>query len=257
MTKSTTNLILSIDMRGIRTSRILTTPRNPVLPQVTDYRLPNYTACNHCLSDFCPQTLTFWWPAFTFWATAINTALKCKLHSVTIFGLMDTQEISALIKGCYWKLLNLIKQNALQRCLVFSLVFCWSIQSQVCGWSSEGRNNYFLVCNCDEKNWRGFSAWEAAWKFPQFHLNFYGWGLWVVERPSRESGSSPPWKALESSSQGAPWEAFVVRCNKSFMCRPLDLLVVWTQPLSPGGGHCVWRQFKELGLTWWARPIPP
>lgn len=123
MAKSTTNLILSIDMRGRRTSCIMTPTQSPVLPQVTDYRLPNYTACNHCLSDFHPQALNFWWPAFTFWAIAINTVLKWKLYPVTIFGLQDTQNISALNKGCYWKLLKLIKQNLLQHCLVFSLTF--------------------------------------------------------------------------------------------------------------------------------------
>ncbi len=192
MMKSTTNLILSIDMRGIRISRILTTPRSPVLPQVTDYRLFNYTACNHCLSDFCPQTLTFWWPAFTFWAMAINTALNYKLHSVTIFGLQDTQKISALIKGCYWKLLNLIKQNALQRCLVFSLMFCWSVQSQVCGRSSGGRNNYFLVCDCNEKNWRGFPLGRLLESSPNFIWIFmveaFGWWRGPQEKAGWTSG---------------------------------------------------------------------
>ena len=111
MMTSTTNLTLSIGMRGRRTSLVPTATQNPVLPQVTDYRLPNYTACNHRLSDFLPQTLTSWWPAFNLWATAIKTALKCKLYSITIFGLQITQKISALIKGCYWKLLDLIKQK--------------------------------------------------------------------------------------------------------------------------------------------------
>lgn len=52
----------------------------------------------------------------------------------------------------------------------------------------------------------------------------------MAERPSRESRvtkwSSPQSEALELSSQGAPWAAFVAGCNKSFMYRPLDLLVV-------------------------------
>lgn len=192
MTKSTTNLIFFIDMRGIRTSRKLTTTQSPVLPQVTDYRLSNHTASNRCLSNFFPQTLTCWWPTFTFWATGINTALKCKLHSVTIFGLQDTQEISTLIKGCYWKLLNLIKQNVLQHCLVFSLMICWSIQSKVCGRSSQGRNNYFLVCSCDEKNWRGFPLGKLLESSPNFIWIFiveaFGWWRGPQEKAGWLSG---------------------------------------------------------------------
>ena len=52
----------------------------------------------------------------------------------------------------------------------------------------------------------------------------------MVERPSRESRvterSSLRSQASALSLQGAPWAAFVVACNKSFMYRPLDLLVV-------------------------------
>lgn len=51
MMKNTINLISSIDMSGIKTSRILKATLSPVLPQVTDHRLPNYAAFNHCLSD--------------------------------------------------------------------------------------------------------------------------------------------------------------------------------------------------------------
>lgn len=184
--------------------------------------------------------------------------LKWKLYSITIFRLHVTQKISALIKGCCWKLLILIK---LQHCLVFLLVFCWSIQSQVRGMGSEGRNNYFLGCSYNEKNWRGFPLGRLLESSPSFIWIFmveaFGWWRGLQEKAGLTEWSAPQWKALELSSQGAPWAAFVVGCNKSFMCRPLDLLVVWTRPLSLGGGHCVWRQFKELGLTWWARPIPP
>lgn len=47
MTKSTTNLILSIDMTGKGTALILTTTRSPVVPQVTDFltTLPVTTVC--------------------------------------------------------------------------------------------------------------------------------------------------------------------------------------------------------------------
>lgn len=162
---------------------------------------------------------------------------------------------------CDWKLLNLIKQRRLQHCLVFSFMFSWSIQSQVRGRSSEGRNNYFLVCRCDEKNWRGFPLRRLLESSPCFIWIFiaevFGWWRGPQEKAWWPSGAHLHGRVLESSTQGAPWAAFVEQCNKSFMCRLLDSLVVWTQPLSPGGGHCVWRRFKGLGLTWWARPIPP
>lgn len=136
-------------------------------------------------------------------------------------------------------------------------MFWWSIQSQICGKSSEGRNNYFLVFSCNEKKWKGFLLGRQLERSTGFIWIFmvgaFGWWRGPQEKSRVTEWSSPWWKALALSLQGSLWAVFVVWCNKSFMCRLLDLLVVWTQPLLPGGGYCVWRRFKELGLTWWAQ----
>lgn len=51
-------------------------------------------------------------------------------------------------------------------------MLCCNIQSEVCGRSSEGINNYFLVCSCDEKNWRGFFRLESCLKVPLISFEF-------------------------------------------------------------------------------------
>lgn len=148
-------------------------------------------------------------------------------------------------------------QNVLQHCPVFFLMFWWSIQSEVCGRSSEGRSNELLAGSPDEKNWGGFPLGRSLESSPDFIRIFmvkaFGWWRGPWEKAGRLREVHP----CEPSSQGAPWAAFVAWCNKSYMCRPFDLLVVWTRPLSSGGGHCAWLEFKGLGLTWWARRIPP
>lgn len=176
MTKSTTNFILSTDMRGRTPPRIPSTTQSPVLPQVTDCRLTNYTACNHCLSDFHAQTPHSWWAAFTCWAMAINTAWN--VNDTQSRSLQDAQKISASIKGCYSNFLGLIK---LQHCLEHL--------------NPRPRREgiiAFLVCSCDEKKWRGFPLGRLLKSSPSFFRIFmveaFGWRRGPQEKAGWPSG---------------------------------------------------------------------
>lgn len=141
----------------------------------------------------------------------------------------------------------------------------WGLRQEL----QEGGNNYLWVWTSDEKELERVFRLEARLKgftpptpppLPRnsiwiFMVGAFGW-WWrgPRERKRGDWGASAAASGPHRELHGRP---LLRRCNKSFMCIPFDSLVVWSRPLWPGGALCARRQFKEVGLTWWAGRIPP
>lgn len=103
---------------------------------------------------------------------------------------------------------------------MFSLAFCWSIQSQVCGRSSEGRNNYFLVCSCGEKNWRGFLLGRLLQSSPNFIWIFMVEAFRWCRGPQDKAGW-PSGVHCDGGPQSHPRRDL---CGRPLLCDAINLL---------------------------------